>query len=213
MKDRASDQHNRQSGDREKSNGAPDIPGGKATRVVVARQATFAGGELVLENIAHHFGGSVVSASPEVGIGGLHVRLIVESFEAMDGLVLFRFLVSEEQVQQLDESLFAASEIDSPHHVVDEAEGVIPVFAFVVVGILTKQACLFIKGVRPVVGQGNTTVVDDLIAQSLGHLGNTPIGEGEIESVRKWLNDMVSGEFRKFTTSSKTTEAGPPKLL
>ena len=71
----------------------------------------------------------------------------------MNGLALFRFPVSEEQVQQFDEPLFTAGEIDSSHHVVDEAEGVIPVFAFVEVGILTEQAGFFIKGVRPVVGQ------------------------------------------------------------
>ena len=153
-------------GDREQPEAGPDVPGAQPAGVVVAGQPAATETELVVHRGVHHLGGAVRPTEVVVGPGDLHVRLVVQTLEPVERVAGGQLLdagpladllhrvgaVAEELVQQGQEPLVAAGQLDPRLHVVLDAERVVPPTALVV-GRVDQQPGLGVEGVHPPGGQ------------------------------------------------------------
>ena len=153
-------------GHREDAERGPDVPRAQPAGVVVAGQSAPAEPEHVVHAGVHDLGGPVRPAGVVVGPGRLHVRLVVQALEAVERVAGAHLLearpladlldrvgaVAEERVEQLDEGLVAAGQLDPGLHVVHHPERVVPLAALVVLRV-DQQPGVGVERVAPLGGQ------------------------------------------------------------
>ncbi len=146
--------------------------------------------------------------------GRLHVRLVVQAFESVEGVaggdrlgvrsdseLFHRWCAdTEETVEQHAERLLAAGQCDPRSHVVGESERVVPASALVE-GRIDQEPCVRVERHDPLGRHRVQLAGEVVVADVAGDLGGAVVAEGEVERVGDRVGDASFEELLAVVAS------------